>query len=287
MLFDAYAMVDWSAAAAPRLGRDSIWIATNEAGPACEPVNLPTRSAAMDVIGGFVRRVLDTGRRALIGFDLGFGLPRGAARRIAGADRWDALWAFIAHRLTDADDNANNRFELAARLNREAFADCDGPFWGLPHQHHRRHAGLAPTRPVYTALPERRHADARMPGAQPMWKLAYAGSVGGQTLTGIARLQALRERFGEAIAVWPFQTRFADDLTRPVTLCEIYPSSLPVTRRAGEVKDAAQVRTVCDHVVALDRDDRLAAWLSPPDGLDGAARHDVLREEGWIAGLGR
>ena len=29
-LFNAYVMVDWSAASAPRLGRDSIWIAVAE-----------------------------------------------------------------------------------------------------------------------------------------------------------------------------------------------------------------------------------------------------------------
>ena len=49
--FDAFVVVDWSAASSPRLGRDSIWIGVARFGPSGglvldEPLNVPTRRKA-------------------------------------------------------------------------------------------------------------------------------------------------------------------------------------------------------------------------------------------------
>jgi len=312
-LFDRYIAVDWSAANAPRLGRDSIWI--GELGPEGRTAseNAPTRHAAMASIGRRLESALGRGERTMIGFDFVFGYPKGAAAAIAGASGWDALWRFFGAAVSDEADNRSNRFALAERINATLE---DGPhFWGHPHQH--RYEGLGPRRPAtaYARLPERRMAERFVRSAQPVWKLVGAGSVGSQTMLGIARLQALRTdpRFAGRIAVWPFETGFAEDLGRPVTMVEIYPSLFPVTEADGLPRDRAQVEMCTSRYAALDRDGLLGVFLSlPEDGAGGRPLHQlrrspspvngggseapvvlgaedravILGEEGWIAGAG-
>ena len=136
-LFDAFAIVDWSAANTPTTGKDSIWIALGEredgAFRLIETVNPPTRSAAMARLRQFFRDALAADKRVFAGFDLPFGYPRGAAGAIAGADDWSALWSFFADSVQDTDSNTNNRFEIAGRLNRDrlAFAPM---FWDVPQR---------------------------------------------------------------------------------------------------------------------------------------------------------
>ena len=284
--FDRFCMVDWSAASVPVRGADSIWIAHCRAGGADMAVrNEPTRSRAMDWIAGAIDRALAAGARLLLGFDFAFGYPAGLCARL-GVPDWRGVWAFLRDALRDEDDNANDRFALAARLNRTAFADVsEGPFWGHPPK--ARHESLLPKRPPYDAVAERRLVERRVRSAQPVWKLAYTGAVGSQTLTGIARLEGLRRRYRGPIAIWPFETDFAHNCARPVVICEIYPSLLPLETRQGEVKDAAQVRTVAHHAASLSTAERLHDWLAEPMGLRENEREVVLREEGWIAGAPR
>jgi hypothetical protein len=120
---------------------------------------------------------------------------------------------------------------------------------------------------------ERRRVEERLPRAQPCWKLFTTGSVGSQSLLGLPRLQALRARYGDAIAVRPFETRDA-----PILLAEVYPSLLDravkARQRPGEILDAAQVRVLAEAFAGLE-----------PAHLDRILR-DGCPEEGWIAGLG-
>ena len=276
-LFDRIVMVDWSAAAVPTTGRDSIWIASAERGKLVgAPINVPTRSAAIERL----KRFCEAGLRVLIGFDFAFGYSAGTAARF-GRDGWRSVWSWLASRLRDGDDNGNDRFALAASFN-ERFPDADGPLWGHPRG--VRMAGLSATRPPH--MPEgievRRRVERIVRSAQPVWKLAYPGSVGSQALTGIARLERWRHAptGGRPVVVWPFETGFADALTHPVVLAEIYPSLFPVEPEAGEVKDAAQVRTLAVGYSRLDAMDRLTEHLSGPSSHD--ARPVALREEGWI-----
>ena len=88
--FNAYVMVDWSAASTPRLGRDSIWIATAErssarrAGKAARRtalVNLRTRAEAAGWLEARLAALANKGR-VLAGFDFPFGYPAGTAARL-------------------------------------------------------------------------------------------------------------------------------------------------------------------------------------------------------------
>lgn len=280
MLFDRYIAVDWSAANTPRRGRDSIWIGDS----AADALNPPTRHEAMAILTDRLLAARAAGQRVLVGFDFVFGYPEGAAEAIAGAGGWSALWAYLAHAVVDEPDNSSNRFHVAAAINRRLAAPH---YWGHPHQHRYEH--LWPRRPAaYAGIPERRRAEAFARTAQPVWKLTGVGAVGSQSLLGIARLAGLRRHpvLGPQLAIWPFDTGFAEDLTRPITVVEIYPSLFPLVDPAVTPKDRAQVETCVSRFAALDADGQLRAFLGAPPNLSPAERDVLLREEGWIAGVG-
>lgn len=289
--FDSYAMVDWSAAAVPRRGRDSVWLCHLRRARGAFRARLEnpeTRLAARDRLAEWLAADVAAGRSVLAGFDFPFGYPEGFAARLdAGGGDWRSVWRLLGEWLVEEGGNANNRFAVAARLNQRV---CGGaaPFWGCPERfsgaflgarHHRRHDGIG--------LAEQRLADARAKGPQPVWKLYGNGSAGSQALTGIPVVQWLRRRFDGAAAIWPFETGLAAPPRRrgQIVFAEIYPSLVPPRVHNGEVKDAAQVRTIARHFAALDDAGRLAALFSGPPDLTPAERRRIEREESWILGI--
>lgn len=287
-LFDTYLAVDWSAANTPKRGKDSIWIGEARRGKERlqikPPVNPSTRHGAMERLSGVLKKELSAGRRVFAGFDFPFGYPAGAATKIAGAPGWESLWQTLRREIEDDDQNRSNRYALADRWNRDKF---DAPhYWGHPHKHHYEHiAAKKPTSLTFQAL-EMRIVECRRPPAKSVWQLAYTGAVGSQAMLGMARLQHLRERFRGDCAIWPFETNWADRLDAPLVIAEIYPSMMTPVFKDGDVKDAAQVRTVAATYAALDKRGEFGALLSRPPGLSAAENDHVLAEEGWIVGAG-
>ena len=294
-LFDLYVMVDWSAAAAPKLGADSIWIAAlRRRRRSLEPVlleNLATRRDAAAILRALFIGSLARGERVLAGFDFPLGYPAGLAERLGlrGAP-WRAVWDEIARSLVDGPDNRNNRFAVAAELNRRLTGEAY-PFWSCPDgaagpflqpRHHRRHSA--------DGFPEHRLVDRRMRGPQPGWKLAGTGSAGGQALTGIPVLRVLRDdpALRQRVRVWPFETGLAAPTAEghaQVLMAEIYPSLVPAPPRAGEVKDSAQVRHLAAYFAALDARGGLAELLAGDPALTRAERRQVEHAEGWVLGV--
>ena len=269
--FDRILVVDWSANSTPKRGKDSIWIgqAGHQAGP---PQNFSTRHAAMAHLQAQMRAALEAGQRMLVAFDIGFGFPQGFARHLTGRADALAVWDWLAARIEDDAQNRNNRFQVAAEINRH-FPGL-GPFWGRPD-----HLDL-PDLPSKGSLrrghdlAELRETEKLCSGAHPMWKLYTTGSVGSQSLLGQAHLARLRADFGQALAVWPMESHDA-----ALVLAETYLSLIdPVVKDAPgyACKDAAQVDLLARafHSVGLD------AMMRP----DAEAR--LLREEGWILGAG-
>jgi precorrin-8X/cobalt-precorrin-8 methylmutase len=141
-------------------------------------------------------------------------------------------------------------------------------------------------------LAELRLCDRAAGGAHPVWKLAYPGCVGSQTLMGIAHLHALRRHpwLNDAVRVWPFETGLRP-LHRPegdgwrVLLAEIYPSIFDHAAVAHAVKDARQVQAVVEQLGRLDDDGRLTPLFAGPASLTAEQRHLVETEEAWILGI--
>ena len=283
-LFDAHVMVDWSAAAVPTTGADSIWIGIAEGGTTTVE-NIATRRAAETRIRDLAAEAIASGRRMLIGFDFPFGYPAGVAKTLTGEANAMGLWAWLDKRIEDGPDNANNRYAIADEINRVYF-DGIGPFWGRP--------ATAPCLDIPTKAssrkgrghpPERRLADAKAKGAKTVWQLAYAGAVGSQVLMGLPVLYRLRHdpTLADHIRVWPFETGLtAPDA--PIVLAEIYPSLIPPDPEE-DIKDAGQVRAVANWLAGLDRDGVLAPLFAGPQDASAKDRSQIVTEEAWILGL--
>lgn len=285
-MFDSFVMVDWSAANQRKKGRDSIWIAW--LGPDGErPAENPgTRHEAKALLTDWLAAARGNGERVLVGFDFPFGYPAGFAARLGLAGPpWRAVWDEIARLIEDGQDNKNNRFQVGAALNRRV-SGAQFPFWGCPAGAAGRY--LAPTRPFYDdGLAEKRLIDTWMVGAQPCWKLFYTGSVGGQVLTGIPVVRALRDdpRWADDARVWPFETGLGVGDDAGVVFAEIWPSWWQARCELGPPKDKAQVRTVAQFLAARDRTGELAALFTGAPGLTPTERRRVETEEAWTLGV--
>lgn len=267
-MFDRVVIVDWSAASAPspaRPSKDAIWIGFADAAGVTTQYHR-TRHSAEAALSG----VIADGGRLLVGCDFPFGYPRGFARRLTGQATAPAVWQWLAEHITDDAANANNRFAVAAAINRSTGAA--GPFWGCPATVVLD--GLAARKTVdYAALglTERRQIETMVPRAQPVWKLYTTGSVGSQALMGLPMVHRLTTAHG--VAVWPFA-----DPGR-VTMAEVYPSLLArtVARDTGAIKDEVQVRLLARALFALARAGRIGPLFDAPE---------IATEEGWILGAG-
>ncbi|MCU0800568.1 MAG: hypothetical protein MUD11_02125 [Rhodobacteraceae bacterium] len=269
-MFDRVIVVDWSGRATRSPAHDSkdaIWVAVVQGASGQATPTYHRSRAAAEV---HLQALLAEGGRQLLGFDFPMGYPQGFAKALTGQNNTRALHGWIASHVRDGADNSNNRFEVAAGINRRLGGQ--GPFWGCPKQAPRD--GL-PARKVvdYAALglAEKRRVERENPPAKPVWQLLGAGSVGSQALLGIPVVHRLAQATGAA--VWPFEA------PRDLTLAEVYPSLLSraVTAAADPIPDRAQVRLLALALWQLARKGRLAPLFdTPPDA----------QEEGWILGAG-
>ncbi|WP_425410282.1 cobalamin biosynthesis protein CbiG [Hyphococcus sp.] len=287
-LFDVYIIVDWSAANSPKRGKDSIWIASAERRG--EDVNMlglenpATRHEAITFLENIIRTRIALGERVFAGFDFPFGYPKGAAKKITGAASWRAIWRRFHIEIEDSQNNRSNRFHVANMLNAEVFRSP--VYWGRPHQHRYSHLPSKKDPSTAREAMEFRLTERAQPPSKSVWQLAYNGAVGSQAMLGMAWMEEMRRRFGEAALVWPFETNFSQGLIAPLILAEIYPTMFPATLKPYEVKDRAQVRICAKTFAETDARGDFRRWLSAPPILDEAARCAVLEEEGWIVGAG-
>lgn len=300
--FDHYVAVDWSAAARPATGANSVWVGHLDTATSARPTlrNPPTRGVALSILIELCAGAIAAGERVIVGLDAGFGYPHGTLDAL-GCSRWSDLWAMIEREIEDDDDtNANNRFTVAAALN-QRIGTTAGPFWAAPVS--AVGPDLAPTRgafpypadlagPTDTKLSEYRRCEAQLRAAghrvQSVWKLFTAGSVGGQTLLAIARLQRLRHHrvVGPHVSIWPYETDQGVLDRRPtVIVTEMWPGALGRSRtgHGHDVLDAAQVDAAARRLAELDASGEL------DDLLLLSALHDddatvARQEEGWILG---
>lgn len=299
-LFSAYVMVDWSAAAAPRTGKDSIWIGVIKRDirfrPTFEAFNPATRDEAMKVLGEVLADLRRRGERALVGFDFPLGYPEGAVKALAlKTPDWSGLWAFLAANVVDKPTNVNNRFAVAAKMNR-LMTDQAWPFWGCPANDSQR--WLSTTKPAVLPEglpPQLRRAEQLTQGkgkagAKTVWQVFGNGAVGSQAIVGIPRVKALADALGDKAKTWPFQTGWktltpADVEGLEVVFAEVYPPLAEPKPEPGEVPDRAQVRALCEFFLKLDEAGDLGAAFGPGAGAEPDVVAAVESEEGWILGV--
>ena len=296
-LFAAYIIVDWSAAAKPTTGADSIWIGVLKPNVrfrlAFESYNPPTRAEAEKQLTALLDDLRKRNERVLVGFDFPLGFPRGFAQalKLPGEAPWRAAWDQLDKMVKDKPNNVNKRFGVASEINRR-LTGGPFPFWGCTPKD-----TLTTLQPKKSRahgpddLPEYRHAEVLAKAASPIWKLNYPGSVGGQAVLGIPVVRRLKAARGDAARVWPFETGFkplieADLAGVEVVLAEVYPSLIKPQGAAGEVKDLMQVRTLAEHFARRDEAGTLAALFGPLKDTPADTVLDAEREEGWILGAG-
>jgi hypothetical protein len=124
-------------------------------------------------------------------------------------------------------------------------------------------------------------------GSSPPFRLFGNGSVGSQSLTGIARLHQLRNdpKFATISAVWPFETGWANKAKwlsehTSVLHAEIYPKmALP-----DQIKDRGQVRAMWQWAHDLDCENLLWREFCRPIDVETGSKEDLTIQftEGWI-----
>lgn len=284
-------MVDWSAAASPSTGKDSIWWALlrrkNGRLRMSHRENPSTRYAATAALTRQLTRLAKEGDRILIGFDFPFGYPTGTAARLSLPGLpWRHTWQALADDLEDAPDNGNNRIDVAERLN-ERLSGEPFPFWGNVREENRAYLVRRGRRPHGARdLTEWRLCDKRAKTTSSVWQLAGAGSVGSQVLTGLPRVLQLRTdpQLAMISHIWPFETGLRYDPRPQIVFAEVYPSLVAPEPEPGIVKDARQVRTIAAHFAALDAEGALGALFEGDPALTPAERKIVETEEAWILG---
>lgn len=301
-LFDAYIVADWTAAETKKLGDTSLWIGVAKRDVRfrlyTETHNVATRAEGEALLASILADHRKRGDRVLVGLDFNFGYPAGTAARLklegtAGQAPWQLMWKFIASNVVDKPDNTNNRYQVAAKMNR-LMTDEAWPLWGAPAKQAQR--WLTTTKPPAGSgadIPEFRATEnaARKGRLQPksVWQMHGAGAVGGQTLVGIPAVRRLLESLGPSAAVWPFGTGWralTPDDVEPLSalVVEVWPSMHETKPQSGEFKDQAQVRSTAEALARMDEAGDLAKAFAPPKDATPELIAQVEQEEGWILG---
>ncbi len=287
-LFESYVMVDWSAASKPATGADSIWIGAltpdSRLKLAFKATNPPTRAKAIEELTELLNRCLKRGDRVLVGVDFPLGFPAGTseALKLKGEPRQGAA-------RFPAQGNEGQARQLEQPLRARG---ADEP------SHLRRPL------PVLGLLEEGRADDAvgqedaraRRRATSPnsaSWKNTAMDSEEGAPATGVEdRLRRRHRRPGddrhpghrapareipdaESLAVRPAarQARPGGPLPIRASSSPRFSTTLNATnQQASEIRDEAQVRTLCEALAERDANGKLAAMFAGEAKLSERAK---------------
>jgi hypothetical protein len=293
-LFNAYVVVRWSAASKASAGADSVRIGAVKRDVrfrnAYEAHAAPTRADGEKRLLALLEDLRKRGEKVLLCFDFPLGFPRGLAAGLnLSGEPWQAVWNQLDRMVKDKVDNTNNRFGVGAEINRR-LTGGPFPFWGVPPRD-----ALTTIQPKRTRehgpddLPELRLTEGRIKGAPSVWKLYYNGSIGGQAILGIPMARRLKQKYGEAMRVWPFETGWKalapSDLEGvEAVAAEVFTGLVDGKPLPGESKDQTELRITAEHLARLDEASKLGALFGPPNGLSEPEAVLAQQEEGWILG---
>jgi hypothetical protein len=293
-LFGAYVIVDWSSAAKPATGAEAIAIGVLKRDVrfrlTYEGFTCATRAEAEARLGLVFDDLKKRNEKALLGLPFPLGFPRGfaAALKLAG-EPWQATVDQIDKMAKDKPDNVNNRFGVGSEINRRLTGQ-PFPFWGCPPRDAL--TTLQPKRGRDHGagdVPEFRYADLALPatkgGPTPIWKLYYAGQVGGLTILGLPMLKRLKK--ARALKAWPFETGWkalgpADLDGVDVLAAEIRLGAHKSQPTVLNGRDFTEVRGLAEHFAKLDEAGKLGAAFGAPKTATAEEVEAVEREEGWV-----
>ncbi len=295
-LFGAYVIVDYTAAEGKKTGESSMWIGVMKRDVrfrlSYEAHNPATRAEGLSLLRSLLADLKKRGDRVLLGVNFALGFPRGTAERLhLKGTPWEAMWDFLARNVVDKPDNTNNRFQVAAKMNR-LMTDDAYPFWGCPKNAAQK--WLSTLKPAeFGDFPELRLTEdatktlKKAAHAKSLWQMHGAGVVGGQSMLGIAALKAL---IADDIRVWPQASGFgALDIEAlqgvSTVIAEVLPPMYDGTAHSGEVKDAAMIRLTAEALANADDKGELGAMFAAPKELNDAQATIAATEEGWILGV--
>ena len=292
--FSRLIMVDWSAAnkpGPPKPAENRCWVGRLDPGQEGEPTvcYARTRAKALDLVEQWTAEV---DGRVLIGFDFPFGYPDYPAKVSLPTGR--DLCRELAGLVKDGPDDRNNRFHVAAALNRRLNPNGEGPFWGLPQGHAIEGLRATKSNPWPKHIPEFRLVECNLKGMgiQSVWKLAYPASVGSQALVGLTAIGRLLDRPAfEKARLWPFETGW-DEALGAVTIAEIWPRLFYHNRawkedarvKTHHIRDAGQVAATLIALAKADCAGQISAMLRPQEDLPLDEREKAQTREGWIIG---
>jgi len=290
-LFNAYVIVDWSAASKAGSGADSVHIGVLRRDVrfrlTFESYSPATRAEAEKRLDAILEERRKHGDKTLLGLAFPLGFPRGLAAglKLPGAP-WSAVWDQLGKMVKDKADNTNNRFGVGAEINRR-LTDGPFPFWGAAPRDTL--TTLQPKRQRDHGegdVPEFRHTETALK-AGPVWKLYYSGAVGGHAILGIPMLRRLKKAREESMKVWPFETGFralapADLDGVDVLAVEVSPSLTATAPGPGESKDIAILRGQAERLAKFDEAGKLGDAFTAPKGLDAQIVAAAELEEGWV-----
>lgn len=220
----------------------------------------------------------------LLAFDFPFGYPFNSG---LGGGR--QAGRTLSSLLEDNDNDSNNRFEAANELN-AVLSELPGPFWGHPKSQDHEHLSWNKPTFLHPGFDEWRIVEKRLKSRNykimNVWQLLGQGSVGSQTMTGLARLFDFSQdqRITQPIRFWPFETNWERDLDG-IVLAEIWPSLNDHSAIDHPIKDARQVSACLDWLVALNGGENLLDIFKPPSALSLKGQEKCRTEEGWILGV--
>lgn len=288
-MFDRVLIYDWSARSKPspvKPVRDAIYSCFADQFGVKTPIYHRTRFDAFKHCLDQICSGLDAGGAMFVGFDFSFGYPAGFAKAVTGSDLAVDVWDYLNDRINDAPNNENNRFEIANDLN--ALFPGIGPFWGCPASIRFDNLPYRGTERSGHGMPDLRKTEEHTPSAQSNWKLFTTGSVGSQSLLGVIYLARLRQKFGRAVHMWPFDGPVPTGFCGAV-VCEVYPSLAKVpsdndmasqqNNPIFAIPDACQVTRLAMRLITVTE----IEWQNCHPDVD--INNDQIRQEGWIFGV--
>lgn len=304
-LFDVYIAIDWSSKNVPspkKPSKDSIWISEKVWNNLSKESYFRTRQECKTYLKKVFLEYTKLEYRIFVWFDFAYGYPKGFSKSI-GLNKWDIplwkqLWEKIDELITDDENNCNNRFQVAAKLNLLCWGKCIWPLrwhpvWAqIQNLNIKSPIGGYPYEATQNIFIEKfRNVDKFeiSKGIQPIWKLIGAGSVWGQSLVWIPVLNQLHNDIDlkSFTKIWPYETGFTSNPTPekwPFILhCEIWPWVVwKYIDKSIELKDKAQVKAVVDRLYILDNSEKLWQLFECPDTVSEENKKICIEEEGWI-----